>query len=110
MIKREKLYREVIRLPEDPMKKRINDVSITKPFIKTVRVDQKRGKTGKNQGLESFHQLAMILFRGEHNERKQYKYRSHRSSAPLTKKKKRTYLNNETVLKKKVLNHFNDLR
>ena len=39
----------------------------------------KKGKTGKNQSLESFQRLAMILFRGKRNERKQYEYRSHRS-------------------------------
>ena len=45
-------------------------------------------KKGKNQGLDSFQQLAMILFRGERNERKQYEYRPRRSSVPSTKKGK----------------------
>ena len=56
--------------------------------------DQKRGKAGKNQDLEPFQRLAMILFRGERNERKQHTYRSHRSpvqwtaSVQMTKKGK----------------------
>ena len=51
-------------------------------------------KKGKNQDLEPFQRLAMILFRGERNERKQHTYRSHRSpvqwtaSVQMTKKGK----------------------